>query len=442
MRFKFLKQTTVAFTFALGMMAGSFAINANAEPPGFNYDESKVPQFTLPDPLVMEDGTKVTDAQMWREKRRPEILKLFQTEMFGKSPAAPKELTFEVVSVEKGALNGIAVRKLVSVWFNKEKTGPKVDLLIYLPMKSDGKPVPIVFGYNFTGNMSIQNDPAVPLTKSWMRNSKKYHVYNNKVTEKTRGTKISRWNVPMILKRGYGLATVYYGDVDPDFDDGFKNGVHALYPEEKKIVNGVLSPVGDNWSSIAAWSWGASRMMDYFEKDCDIDHQKVALLGHSRLGKTSLWAGASDERFAIVISNDSGCGGAALSRRHFGETVQRINTSFQNWFCRNFKKYNEKENTLPIDQHQLIALIAPRPVYVASAEDDKWADPKGEFLSARFASPVYELLGKQKIATETMPKVNSPITGDIGYHMRSGKHDVTDYDWQQFLNFADKHFKK
>ena len=384
-----------------------------------NYDESKVGHFTLPDPLKLENGQPVRDAETWQKKRRPELVRLFETHVYGKAPAKPESLVFEKRSEHKNALGGKATRREISIYLKKDKSGPRLDLLLYVPNQAQ-KPVPAFLGLNFQGNQTINSDPGITVNTNWVR--------GNETRE--RGVAAGRWQAEMVIDRGYALATMYYGDIDPDFDDGFTNGVHALYPK----------PAADQWGSIAAWAWGLSRALDYLQTDREIDASKVALLGHSRLGKTALWAGAADQRFAIVISNNSGCGGAALSRRIYGETVTRINNSFPHWFCDNFNQYGGNENALPVDQHELIALIAPRPVYVASAEEDRWADPRGEFLSAKNAEPVYKLLGQEGLPVEDMPGVNQPAMGTIGYHIRTGKHDVTAYDWQQYLAFADKHF--
>lgn len=399
--------------------------------PDFIYYEKKAPNYALPDPLVMLDGTKVTGADIWRARRRPEILELLRKHMYGRAPLGrPKDMTFKVFDHDRKALDGKAIRKQVTVNFTGREDGPTMDILIYLPNTAEA-PVPLFVLLNFGGNHTIHPDPAVKLSTRWMRGGRR-------ATDQSRGRSRSSYPVEDILARGYGLATIYYGDLDPDYYDSFKNGVHGAFD---KLVNGKRSP--DAWGAIGAWAWGLSRAMDYFETDDDIDHKRLAVLGHSRLGKTALWAGARDERFAIVISNDSGCGGAALSRRRFGETVKGINTSFPHWFCENFKKYNGKEDELPIDQHMLIALMAPRPVYVASADEDLWADPRGEFLSAKYATPVYHLLGVKGLEAENVPPLNTPIQmGNIGYHIRTGRHGLEAYDWQQYLDFADKCLKR
>ncbi len=401
-----------------------------------NYDESKVPKYTLPDPLVCADGTKVTSAKMWTEKRRPEILALFEKYVYGKAPGRPVAVKYEIEE-DNQALDGKAVRKQVAITLTNNGKSVRLDLLVYLPA-GRSKPTPVFVGLNFGGNHTIHSDSAIRLSSSWIRSSSKLPgVVDHRATEAARGKSSRRWPVEKILERGYGVATIYYGDIDPDFDDGFQNGIHPLFYKA-----GQSAPAADEWGSIAAWAWGLSRAMDYFETDADIDHKHVAVMGHSRLGKTSLWAGAGDQRFAMVISNDSGCGGAALSRRAFGETVKRINTSFPHWFCDNFVQFNDNEDKCPVDQHMLIALIAPRPVYVASAEKDPWADPRGEFLSAKHAESVYRLLGAGGLDAEDMPALDQAVMGTISYHIRTGGHDVTEYDWQRYMDVADRSFKK
>ncbi len=398
-----------------------------------NYDESKVPPYKLPEILVSLKGKAITNSREWTEIRRPEIIKLFEENMYGKIPGELKIHSFKVVEEDNNALGGIARRKQVVLTFQNAGKVLNVNLLIYLP-KNAGK-APLFVGYNFDGNQSVTDDPDVPVTNSWMREDTANGVIHNRATERTRGTDRRSWQVEKIINAGYGLATLYYGDVDPDKND-FTDGVHPLLYRK-----GQTKPEAGEWGAISAWAWGLSRAMDYFEKDPDIDATKVIVMGHSRLGKTALWAGAIDQRFAIVISNNSGCGGAALSRRKYGERLGGMNQYFQHWLCDNCSQFDGKEETLPVDQHMLIALIAPRPVCIASALEDKWADPKGEYLSGYYATPVYELFGKKGLTSMEMPEVNYPVMNTIGYHIRPGVHGVFAYDWDQFIGFADLHLK-
>ncbi len=415
----------------LAAVAG-MAVTAGAQPAGANYDESKVPRYTLPDPLTLNSGEKVRDAQTWTRKRRPEVMALFETQMFGRSPGRPGKMSFEPASLERAALGGRAIRKEITVLFTGSNNGPKMSLLLYLPANAAG-PVPVFLGLNFTGNHTVSADPGIRLPQVWSRDGKG----KRSGREDERGASASRWQVEKVLAHGYGLATVYYGDIEPDYDGGIAHGVRPAFYRK-----GQIAPAADEWGAIAAWAWGLSRALDYLETDRQVDAKRVAVMGHSRLGKTALWAGARDERFSIVISVNSGEGGAAISRRMFGENVKDLNTRFPHWFCANYRQFNDRVDEMPFDQHELVALVAPRPVYIASAEEDLWADPKGEFLAGVAAGPVYRLLGGQDLGTDRMPGIHPPLMGTIGYHIRAGKHDVTAYDWEQFLSFADKHWKK
>lgn len=397
------------------------------------YDEARVPSYRLPDPLITLSGEKVVTEEQWEDRRR-EILALFETHIYGVTPSEEIDASWqEPLGEDREVFEGKGLRRQVRLWFRRGGKSCKIDVLIYYPLIYSG-PAPFFLGLNFQGNHTVQADPEIIVTDAWVDDGYP-GVQNHQASSGGRGGEESSWPVEKILTRGYGLATAYYGDMDPDFDDGFQNGVHPLF-----FRAGQDRPGPEEWGAIGAWAWGLSRIMDFLDEDERVDSARVAVMGHSRLGKTALWAGAQDSRFGLVISNNSGCGGAALFRRRFGETAAAINTRFPHWFCGRFHEYNHQEDRLPVDQHMLVSLVAPRPVYIASAAEDLWADPRGEFLSAYHAAPVYRLLGTDGLAANEMPPLEEAVLSKIGYHIRHGKHDVTDFDWDCFLNFADLHF--
>jgi hypothetical protein len=314
--------------------------------------------------------------------------------------------------------------------------GRPLHLLLYLPARA-AKPVPVFVGLGFQPNQSVHTDPGIRLAGTWVRNSTTQAIELKPADETSRGIAASRWPVEAILSRGYGLATMYYGDIEPDHAGALSLGIRQAF-----LKPGQAAPGDDEWGAIGAWAWGLSRIVDYLSQDTGVDASRLIVVGHSRLGKTALWAGAQDPRFAMVISNDSGEGGAAISRRSFGETVADLNTRFPHWFCGNYRTYSGREGQMPFDAHMLLALAAPRPLYVASATDDQWADPKGEFLAAAAVSEVYGLAGKTGLGTTEMPPPDRPAGDAVRYHVRTGKHDITLYDWQQYLDFADRHLRR
>ncbi len=387
-----------------------------------NYDETKVPPYSLPDPLTTGEGKAVMDAATWTNVRRPEILRLFETSVYGRPYERPKEMSFAVVSSDKSAVGGLATRKNVRVQFTKDASGPGMTITLFVPNQAK-RPVPVFVGLHLFDTKSEHPNTGESLAAK-LKNTPA------NLPADLPGDHL----LETILKRGYAVATLNAADFCPDSAQHYKEGVLSHF-----LSAGQSEPRPDQGRAISVWAWGLSRALDYFETDHDLDARRVAVVGHSRMGKTALWAAAQDTRFAMAISNESGCGGAALSKRIFGETVGLINRQFPHWFCANFQRFNEREAELPVDQHELIALIAPRPVYIASASEDRWADPRGEFLAALAAEPVYKLLGKSGLSVAELPPPNHPVGATIGYHLRSGLHALTDYDWMQYLLFADQH---
>ena len=418
----------------LAMLAVGAAMGQADRPPAavvagipVNYDEAKVGTYTLPDPLLLAGGKPVRDAKTWNEKRRGEIVRLFEENQYGRAPLRPAAMSFDVFDKGTPALDGKAIRRQVTIYFSADKAGPKMDLLVYLPANA-AAPVPLLLNIGFSANSSTVNDPGVKVGEVWGRDKKKVPA--------GQGMNFGRVNVARLLDAGLGFATVYYGDIDPDFLGGVPYGVRALY-----LKPGQSEPAPDEWGSIAAWAWGLSRAMDYLETDKGVDARRVAIMGVSRLGKTVMWAGAHDTRIALVIASCSGEGGAALSRRNYGETIAHLTeaTRYPYQFAGNYAKYANQVDRLPVDGHMLVALMAPRPVLLQTGDKDFWSDPKGEFLAAVAAGPVYRLLGKQGLDTDQMPAAGSPILHTIGYFMHAGGHGTIPSDWDQFLAFMQMH---
>lgn len=345
----------------------------------------------LPDVLQKPDGTRIRTALEWTGERREEVLEMFSQEMYGHVPSRPEGLHFEELSSET-VFGQAGIRKTVRIFLDADgRHGFTV--LLHLPKTARG-PVPVFVGLNFKGNDATLDERAS-----------------------------SRWPYERILAAGWGVATAWRDEIEPDTPHGAEGGVRSWY-----------NPGGD-WGAISAWAWGLSRILDYLEGEPSVDASRAVVIGHSRLGKTALWAAANDRRFAGVVSNDSGCCGAAISRRKVGETFQAIDTTFPHWFTRAFDKYRGSEEAFPGDQHWLLALSAPRPLYVASASEDQWADPEGEWLSAKEAGAVYALFGQKGIG-EVYPAPDTPdASGRIAYHVRSGAHDIKAWDWEQYIDF-------
>jgi hypothetical protein len=372
-----------------------------------NYDESKVGTYILPELLVTLNGNKVASFEEWEEVRRPEIFKLFEDNVYGRVPRDFDNIKFEIKNLDTKALEGKATLKEVAITVFRNQKSVTINLVMFTPNKVKN-PVPVFLVINHRGK---------------------------KTMDVTRKNKDGFWPAEEVIGAGYGIAGFDVVDFAPDDKVHFTKGVlDQLYPEQLEMDNGMRA--------LGAWGWGGSRVIDYFEKDKEVDAARVISVGHSRGGKASLWFGARDKRVAITISNDSGNSGASLSRRNFGESVERIVTNFPYWFCPNYLQYANNEDKLPVDQHMLLALIAPRAVYVASAAEDLWADPKGQYMALQEAQPVYRLYGSETGLPDEIPAVNEQIVRpSVGFHNREGKHNMTPYDWQQFINFADNHFK-
>jgi hypothetical protein len=378
----------------------------SAKQPKVNYDEQHVGRVDLPDALAASTG-RVRNPTGWGP-RRTEILNLFREHVYGRSPEKPDRLQFETIERNDRAMDGTATLERVAVLSTRQDRSHRFELTVFLPHRRSGS-APVF--------LLLNNRPATN-------------------TDPSRREKSGFWPAEQVIARGYGIAALQVGELAPD-NDKFREGVIRLFEGSSEGARPA-----DAWAGLAAWAWGASRALDYFETNTRVDSRRIAVVGHSRGGKSALWAGAEDERFALVISNESGEGGAALTRRNFGETLSRITETFPFWFAANYRSFAGRESSLPIDQHMLLSLIAPRALYVASADEDLWSDPRGEFLSLAASSPVFGLWGDRAISADAMPALEQPlVSGRRGYHIRRGPHNLTPYDWDRFMDFADTLWK-
>ncbi|MGK6352335.1 glucuronyl esterase domain-containing protein [Parapedobacter sp. DT-150] len=396
-----------------------------------NYDEAKAGVYTLPDPLTMENGRKVTSKAAWINQRRPEIHRLFETTQFGKTPPKPARLSFNVFDAGTPVFGGKAIRKQVTIYFTEDTADHKVDVLFYLPANAQ-QAVPLLLNISFVPNIAAAEDAGIKAGLVWPREGN--GIERTLATKENGGS--ARWGAPIedIVASGIGFATLYYGDIDPDLKKGIQlGGIRKYY-----LKNGQTAPAPDEWGAIAAWSWGLSRVMDYLETDSQIDAKRVALTGSSRLGKTVLWTGANDERFKMVLASCSGEGGAALSRRDYGENIKHMTDTSRYYyqFAPNRHAYSDDFNNCPVDAHELIALMAPRYLLLQTGDTDYWSDPKGEFLAARAAQPVYDLFGI-KNAFPKMPKAGDTSLAyqQLGYYMHDGGHGMIPSDWDVFIKY-------
>jgi hypothetical protein len=396
-----------------------------------NYTEANVGTYTLPDPLTLSNGQKVTDAKTWFDQRRPEILKLFEENQYGKTPPKPADMTFDTFDKGTSAFDGKATRKQTTIHLTKDKDAHNIELLEYIPANATG-PVPLLLCINFSpNNTMVPSDPGVKVGQTWDARNKKY-------VPATNGRGLGSEPIPDLLAAGFGVAMFNYADVDPDALDSLSGGIRATY-----LKPGQTKPDPDEWGSISAWAWGISRTIDYFETDSAVDAKRIAIYGVSRLGKTVTWEGAREPRVALVIASCGGEGGAALSRRNYGETIAHLvaPSRYPYQFCENYAKWAKDPNTSPVDGHMLIALMAPRPILLQTGTTDNWSDPKGEFEAAVAAGPVYKLLGKDPLDTDKFPDADQDILHDIGYHMHAGGHGTMPSDWPVFIKFMKMHLQ-